>query len=179
MPVFSSINVKSSFISLISNTVSYLGAVHHITALHEVEHDVFKSGYKCLLVYQIEINFIISNNLDSYISFDVVNKSSCLNLIITFPVSFIGIFVKFHFEEINRTRTSANQCFIVNKIHLAKIHVRHSFIGIFRSVATIYNESLPLSIEGINFIFVRIIKASVREVFFCAFKNFLLNTTNY
>ena len=92
MVVLPGIDLESWLVSFVSNTVSYSGAEHHLGALHEVEHHVFKSGFECLFVDQVEVDLVISRNLDPNIAADKIDLAThLLKLVILGPVA--GFFV--------------------------------------------------------------------------------------
>lgn len=90
------IYLESWLISFIRNTVSYSGAEHHLRALHEIVHNVFKSWFECLFVDEVEVNLVISCNLDPNITADKVYLTAhLLELVILGPfASFLVYFEK-------------------------------------------------------------------------------------
>ena len=80
-------NIKRTLISLVCHAVSNLGAEHHLVAAVEIVHHIIKLRLKCLLVDKIEINFIISSNLNSNIAFDVINETPNFKNPKLFPIS--------------------------------------------------------------------------------------------
>ena len=50
MELLPGINMESRLVSLECDAIAYLGAKHHLGALHEVVHDVLQSWLKSLLV---------------------------------------------------------------------------------------------------------------------------------
>tara|TARA_B110001450_G_scaffold249851_1_gene267745 strand:+ start:244 stop:765 length:522 start_codon:yes stop_codon:yes gene_type:complete len=106
--------------------------------------------------------------LNSNVSFDVVNETSLLDDLILSPHFQLCVFIFFNFEEKNITRTSSNESAIVDQNHLSQVHFSHSVIAVFGAIFTIDDESLTLSIETVDFLFVLIEEALVREVLLCA-----------
>jgi hypothetical protein len=85
MHELSSVHSKSFLICLVGYAVSDSRTEHHLIATHEVSHDILKRWFECFWVNEIEINFIISGNLDSFVTFDKENKTSRLNFIVLLP----------------------------------------------------------------------------------------------
>jgi len=65
-------------------------------------------------VNQVEINFIIGCDLDSDITFDVVNETSLLNDFVLSPDLDTGLFIYLSSKEKNITGASGNESTIVN-----------------------------------------------------------------
>jgi hypothetical protein len=78
-----------------------------ITA-HVVEHDVFQGWFECIFVNKIKENFIVGGDLDSHITLDVINETSCFNPMVQFPFLLKSVFISYSFEEENFTGTSGN-----------------------------------------------------------------------
>jgi hypothetical protein len=85
MDELSSIDGKGFLICLIRDSISDLGAEHHLIAAHEVSHDVFESWLESLRVNQVEVDLVISGDLDSFVTLNEENEASCLDLIVLFP----------------------------------------------------------------------------------------------
>ena len=85
MHKLSLINFKAPFILLVSNSIPFLGANHHLVAQHVVVHDILELGQQCLLVDQIEEDQLVRRHLDSNVAPDEVDEPSVLHLVIQFP----------------------------------------------------------------------------------------------
>lgn len=72
MMVLLLINIKTFLSFYKCDAESYLGSEHHLGALHEVVDGVFEDGLESVWVNQVEIDFFISDNLESCVTFDVV-----------------------------------------------------------------------------------------------------------
>jgi hypothetical protein len=72
----SPIHSKSFLICLIGDTVFDFRTEHHLIAAHEVSHHILKSGLECFWVNEIEVDLIVSGNLDSLVAFDKENEAS-------------------------------------------------------------------------------------------------------
>ena len=86
MHEFSSVDSKGFLVSLVGYTISDSGTKHHLVTSHEVEHDILEGWLECLWVNQIEVNLIISSNLDPFVSFDEVDEASHVDLVVLFPL---------------------------------------------------------------------------------------------
>jgi len=184
MLVLSSINIKAALIRLESYTISHFWAKHHLAAVHEVEHYVFQFGLKRFFINEIEINLIIRGNLDSNISFDVVDKTSNVNVVVLNPFLhnsfffFKNFLVYFLFKKQNFTGTPGNQCWVIHQVHLTEVHFCHSFKGVIFRVFCVNLKGVALAIERIDFIFVWIIKAPIRKILFSAVNLSINNFSN-
>jgi hypothetical protein len=97
--VLSLIDIKASFVCLVGDTVSDSFSKHALSALHVVVHDIFQIWFKCFFINQVEVDKIFSGDLDSNISFNKVDESFDVYLIILHPsVDFLN-FVICLFEE--------------------------------------------------------------------------------
>jgi len=81
----SSVNSESFLVGLVSDTVFHFGSEHHLVASHKVEHDVFQSRLERLWINQIEIDLVVSCHLDTFVSFDEVNETSDIKLVVLLP----------------------------------------------------------------------------------------------
>jgi len=79
MHELSSVNIEGPFIGFICDAISYFWAKHHLVAAHVVVQNVLKGRHESFFVNKIEVNNLISCNLDSNVSFDVIDKSSDFN----------------------------------------------------------------------------------------------------
>lgn len=101
MPILSSIDRKTLLVSLVCDTVSNFGPEHHLIASHEIEHNVFKGWHERLLVDQVKIDLLIRGDLNSDVSFDVVDESSYLQHVVLYPSSLLCVLILLDFEEKN------------------------------------------------------------------------------
>jgi len=85
MDELSSIDSKGFLICLIRDSIFDLGAEHHLITSHEVSHDVFESWLESLWVNQVKVDLVISGDLDSFVTLNEEDESSCLDLIVLFP----------------------------------------------------------------------------------------------
>lgn len=100
MDVFPSVNVERPLVGLVGNTILDFGAKHHLVAAHEVVHDVFERWLEGLWVDEVEVNELVSGNLDPLVSFDEIDETSDLKLVVLFPLLFVWIlFILEYFEE--------------------------------------------------------------------------------
>jgi hypothetical protein len=146
MPVLSGVYLESWLISFIRNTVSYSGAKHHLGALHEIEHHVFKSWYERLLVDQIEVHLVISRNLDPYIAADEIDLAThLLELVILGPVA--GFLV--NLEKQDGAGRSCDQCLVEEEVHRPKVSTCNFLYFALRWILSIDSGTMALSVEGI------------------------------
>ena len=100
MDVFPSVNVERPLVGLVGDTILDFGAEHHLVAAHEVVHDVFERGLERFWVDEVEVNELVSGDLDPLVSFDKVDESSDLKLAVLFPLLLaLILLVLEYFEE--------------------------------------------------------------------------------
>ena len=183
--ILSSVDVKTSLVYFVSNTVFNLRTKHHLIATHEVKHYVFKSWLKCFRINKIKVNLIISSNLNSLISFNKEDETSSIQHIVLFP--FLDVFIIFInnlLEEENLTGTSGDQGSAVDEEHLAEIEVSHLFELHVQGVAGIDVYCLALSVEWVDYVVNVIVKRFIWKVLLSTFHNltiylFILNISVY
>jgi hypothetical protein len=76
MVVLSGVDLNTRLVSFECNTISNSRSEHHLRALHEIVHAILKLWHKCLFVDEIEVNSLISNDLDSNITSYEVDLTS-------------------------------------------------------------------------------------------------------
>lgn len=72
MFVFPCVNVESTSVCLVSDTVSNFASEDETTALHMVVHDILKDRSELFVVDEIEVNLFIGCDVYSDISFNEV-----------------------------------------------------------------------------------------------------------
>jgi len=87
------------------------------------------------------------------------------------PFSITSLFLFLNLEEENITGTSSDKGRVIDKIHLSKVHLGHSIVGVVLYVLSIDDKGLSLPIEAIDFIPLFIVEALVREVLLGASHN--------
>lgn len=118
--ILSSVNVETSLINFVSDTIFHFGTKHHLVTSHEVKHNILKCWLERLRINQVKVNFVIGCNLNSFISFNKENKSSSIKHIILFPFfDILVFFIDNLFEKQNLTGTSGNQSSTVDQKHLS------------------------------------------------------------
>lgn len=167
MHELSSVDSKGFLVSLVSNTISDSGTKHHLVAAHEVEHDVLKGWLECLWINQIEIHLIVGGNLNPFVSFDEVDEASHVDLVVLLPLLghiLVLVFFLDDLEKHNFTRGSSDECLIIEKIHLTEVHICHLLELDGLSIISINSESLALSVEGVDYVLIRVVETLVREI---------------
>jgi len=81
-----------------------------------------------------------------------------------FPFSFFAEFFDFNLEEEYTAGASYDKYFVINEVHLAKIQRCHSINLIFTNIITLNDKAIPLPVERIDLIEIRIVKALVWEI---------------
>lgn len=168
MLIFSSVYIKSTLICFVSDSIFYPWSKHHLLAFHIISHTIFKIQFKSFLIYKEEIDFSFFYYLNSHIAFDIIYKTSDRDCVVMHPWFHTGILIFFHFETQYVTWALNNKSFIINEIHLSKIHFSHSFKFEITCIICLNGKSLALSVERVDFLFIIVIKALNREIFSCA-----------
>ena len=86
MVVFTGIDYERILIGLVCYSVLDVRPKHHLVAVHEVEHDIAQSWLESLLVYTVEVNQLVSGNLDSVVALHVEYEASQGYCIVKCPV---------------------------------------------------------------------------------------------
>lgn len=82
----SGVDLESRLVSLVGDTVSNLGAEHHLGALHEVVHDVLEPGHASLLVDHVEVDLLVCHDLDSNVASNEVDLAPhVVELVVLLP----------------------------------------------------------------------------------------------
>ena len=99
MLIFPSVNVKTLLIRLVSDTIFNFGPEHHLVTLHVVKHHILQLRYQSFFVDKVKVDFFISNNLYSNVTFDVIYLATAIYRIIVDPFALTSIFIFVYFEE--------------------------------------------------------------------------------
>lgn len=168
-------------VSFVRYSILDFGAEHHLTATHEIVHHVIQARLKSLQINIIEVNFVVSCNLNPDISFDVVDESSNINAIklcpflVVFSVRVVLVFNDFKKQHL--TGASDDKSLVVKKIHLSQILVSHLLESVIIGVICLDRKCLSLSVEAINHVFFRVVKTLVREVHHVALHVYFLESS--
>lgn len=103
MLVFSSVDLETSLVGLESDTVANIPSKHHLSAVHVVVHGIFKFWLQRFFINQVEVDLIISGDLQPLVSLDVEYHTSCMNEVILLPESSACHIIHLDFEEENIT----------------------------------------------------------------------------
>jgi len=101
MLIFPSVEVKAPFIKLKRNAVPHFTSKHHLIATHVIHHNVLQLWHQSVFINKVEVNIVIGCNLNSNVTFDVINKSSFINCVIELPRKLFCHFVFSLLEEQN------------------------------------------------------------------------------
>ena len=82
----SPMDVKTLLVGLVRDSVFDLGPKHHLRAVHEVVHHVFKLRHQRLPINDVEVDLGISGNLDSNVTLNVINEPAKINLVVKHPL---------------------------------------------------------------------------------------------
>ena len=72
--IFTGVNAEVLLADLVSDTVFDCRPEHHLVTFHEVDHGVLKLGF-IIFVQSVELDVVISDNLDSLVAFDEVYEA--------------------------------------------------------------------------------------------------------
>ena len=85
MDIFPLPNVKSYLASFVGDAISDFWAEHEMLTFHEVVHAVFELRDTISCIKEVEIYNVISNNLKSNITLDIVDESSGVDVVKLLP----------------------------------------------------------------------------------------------
>ena len=97
--IFSCVDIKTSGVSFVSNTISDFTSEDQTATLHVVVHHVFKHWSEFFVVYEVEENFLIGCDVNSDVTFDEIKQTLMLKFVVLGPVPFFSFFVINSFEE--------------------------------------------------------------------------------
>jgi hypothetical protein len=97
----SPVDIKRLLVGLVSDAVLHSFAEHHLRAVHEVKHHIFKRWLKSCLVNFVKVDGCISGDLNPRVAFDVEDESSLVDRVVPLPLTIASEFVKHQFEEKN------------------------------------------------------------------------------
>ena len=80
------IHIEACLVGLVGDSVPDLSAEHHLTAAHVVVHDVLKVRHQSLWINEVEVNQLLSCQLDSNVSWHEVDEGSLLNSVVVDPL---------------------------------------------------------------------------------------------
>ena len=103
MLVLASPYIKGPLICFESDSILDFTSKHHSGTVHKVIDHIFKFRLKSHRVNQVNIDLCVCCNLDSFVSFDKVDKSSDVQGFVAFPSFLQSELVGFLFEEQNLT----------------------------------------------------------------------------
>ena len=113
MPVLSPENVKAPLVCLVGDRVLNFGAKHHLVATHEIKHHVLHDRLQGIFVDEIKEDFRICSNLNTDVSFDVVNETSAIDHLVHLPLPLFCVFIHLDFEKQDVRRASRDEGLLV------------------------------------------------------------------
>ena len=103
MKILSTVDDERSLVDLVGDSILHLGSEHHLGAVHIIEHHIIKFWFKSVLVDEIEVNLLICCDLDTDITFDVIDGASLSYGVVLDPFSLVGHIVKLKAIKVNVT----------------------------------------------------------------------------
>ena len=97
MMVLSLVDIQAFLFLFEGYAKSNLGSKHHLCALHEIIDGVFEHRLESVWINEIEINFIVGYDLESFVALDVVQLTFEVELCVLFPVHIPCIFILLQF----------------------------------------------------------------------------------
>ena len=173
MFIFTGINAKVLLTDLVSDTIFDGGTKHHLVTLHEVDHGILQLR-NIILVYSVELDVLISDDLDSLVAFDEVDEASdVVEAEVVRPSLVARDLIQLDLEEEDVARASGHQDLVVVEVHLAEIAIVDVIkLQIFvvsgelvHVVGTLDSQALSLAVEGVDLLLVAVIEGLVWEVF--------------
>lgn len=99
MHVLSSKNIKTLLILLVRNAIANLAAKHHLVALCKIVHRILQFRHIRLLINKVKVNHLVGGDLDSNVTFDEVDETTHLDLMVEAPLLFTRVQLLYLLEE--------------------------------------------------------------------------------
>ena len=93
------IDIETLLVDFVGDSIPDLAAEHHCAAPHVIVHYVFKSWFKRIFINRVEENLLVGSDLNSHVSFDIVNESTSMDCIVLLPLSTTSDIVDNNFEK--------------------------------------------------------------------------------
>ena len=107
------------------------------------------------------------------VTFDIVDETSHVQLVILYPTLALLEFVVFLLEKQDPVGAPNDQSTVIKHKHLTKIHFLRNFVTEnVRYILGIYCNCLTLSVENVELMDFWIIKAAIREILTLAVLHF-------
>lgn len=149
----------------ISNAKAPRWPKHHLGSPHEVEHDVFKLGHECLLVDDVEVYLVFTDNLNPDVSLDEVDLPARIGeLVVLVPVGLLATLVELLLEEQDRARGPSYQGAVKHQVHVAQVALCHFLVRDVGRVLQAVREALTLPVEGVDLFVVFRVERLYRKV---------------
>lgn len=164
--IFPAIYVEALLASPVGYSVFDSRPKHHLTTIHEIEHDIFQFWLVGNWIYQVEINPVIRSDLNADVSFDIVDLASNIQLMKLHPFQFFWLLriISLPFEKQHRARAPRDQCPVVDQIHIPQVLLRDLLQLVFPHISRVDVQSLSLPIKQMYYFIFLIIKRFIRKV---------------
>lgn len=165
-------NIERFLIGFVGYSVLCILTKHHLRAVHEILHHVFKGWHQSLVVNRIEKHFSVRCDLYSGIAHDIVYESSLINLMIFEPLFFARELIKLKLKKQYLTGASHDKCLFIDQEHDSQVLVVYPlliviFFVIILSIRNFFHwhpKGFTLPIERVDLVVIGIIEAFLREV---------------
>ena len=85
--------LEALLVGSVGDTVLYFAAEHHHGAVHVVVNHVFELWKEGVFVYQVEVDVVVSGNLNSNVPLSERNKACQLESVVQLPFHSLCFFV--------------------------------------------------------------------------------------
>ena len=149
MVIFPLVNGEAWLVCLESDTVPDLSTKKHPWALHKVVHDVLEFWHQSFLVDKVEVNLLISRNLEPNITFNEIDCTSCFwDVIILVPVVCFWVnLIQWYW-----TWWPGDECLVKQQKHVSQVIVGNLLTSPLGHVIWINCISVTLSVENVDLI---------------------------
>ena len=171
------VHIEIALVLLIGDSINTFASKHHHGAVHEVVHHIFDDRLEGVLIDSIEVNFVISHNLDPPCSSYVENIAAKVERVVIVPLLLASELIKLKLEEQDDGARSADKSCLIDQVHLPEIFIINVLeckvwllfllgglnISLFEVLITRdfkYRHSigLPLSVKGVDLIVLLIVE---------------------
>ena len=73
------------------------------------------------MTHQVEVNLLLSGNLNSHVTLDVVNEATHLDVVVIHPSLVSAQFINLNSEEQDLVTTLDNKSLLIDQVHEAQI----------------------------------------------------------
>lgn len=92
--MLSSVDQETGLVRFVRDAVLYFRSKHHLRALHEIVHYIFKFRHASIFIDQVEVYLLVGSNLDPYVATDEKYLTSVLHFVVLIPFACFFIYLE-------------------------------------------------------------------------------------